>query len=111
MAAGVGAVRAMVGMKTAAGKKIPTASSLGRRRALPLAAGWEWMKSIQAARSSGEEGVEMERAGIETVKQGGEGYGAEQDDDGDEGGAIAMMEAVAGFEVGGGKASIERVSI
>jgi len=31
MAAGVGVVRARVGMKTAAGKKMPTASSFGRR--------------------------------------------------------------------------------
>ncbi len=36
MAAGVGVVRARVGMKTAAGKKMPTASSLGRRRVVPL---------------------------------------------------------------------------
>jgi hypothetical protein len=34
----------------AAGKKMPTASSLGRRRVVPLGRGRMWMRSIQAAR-------------------------------------------------------------
>jgi len=58
----------------------------------------------------GEESVEMERAGIEMVKQCGEGYGAEQED-GDKRGAIAVMEAVARFKVWDGVVSIQWVNV
>ncbi len=47
----------------------------------------------------GEQGVEVERAGIEAVEKSGEGDGAEEED-GDEGGAVVVVEAVTGFEIG-----------
>jgi hypothetical protein len=51
----------------------------------------------------GEEDVEVKGAGIDAVEKGGEGDGAEKDD-GQEGGAVVVVEAVTGFEAGGREA-------
>ncbi len=49
----------------------------------------------------GEKDIEMQGAGVGAVEEGGEDEGAEQDD-GEEGGAVLVVEAVTGFEVGWG---------
>ncbi len=55
----------------------------------------------------GEKGVEVEGAGVDAVEESCEGDGAEADD-GDEGGAVSVVEAVAGFEFGGERGEIPR---
>ena len=80
MASGVGLVRARVGMKTAAGKKMPTASSLGRRRVGPWRHGAEVDEEHPGGEQGGEKGVEMKRAGIDAVEESGEGDGGQDED-------------------------------
>jgi hypothetical protein len=54
----------------------------------------------------GKKNVEMERTGIEVVKKSGERDGGKKKG-GNEGGAIAMVEAVTGFEVRGREVGFE----
>ena len=95
--------RATVGMKVAAAKKMPTAISLGRRWALRGGVDEDEVSEDQAA----EDEVEVDGFGFEARKEEGEGDGGDEDA-GEEGGAVAVVEEVAGFEgVGLGGLGVE----